>query len=388
MMYLILQVELLENAIFSRNLSPGNIYYSHNYIPGSVIWGYFAGKVVRKDKALFKNYFFSDRLIFSNLYPVKTSGSLQFLSLPLPFSTYACKYRPGLSEPPVDVERHGFRDYLIDESGLDNRCSNINCNAKLKEFSGGFYYKKGHNYYSFFPSMIVDMHNRIDEKSQTTPEDALYAYEVLSKGQSFKGYILFSKDEFKRLAALCEFKNSEVAIGKGRNNGYGLVRLSFLGSGILGQGERVIDKLKTQAQDNICKDITFDNSMTLTITCLSDTILMDECGNFITSIDVSVLASLLNQSQGGYFKANNFELIRRFSGPVEIDGYNAKHNLPKNKVIAIRKGSVFYFEYKGNDKAGLKEKLLGLELSGIGERKNEGFGSIAVNLSYHYENHL
>ncbi len=46
-------LELREKAIFSKNLSPGNIYYCFDYIPGSVLWGMFATRFPKDAMELF-----------------------------------------------------------------------------------------------------------------------------------------------------------------------------------------------------------------------------------------------------------------------------------------------------------------------------------------------
>lgn len=375
MIYTTLVITLEENAIFAKNLSPGNIYYTHDYIPGSVIWGHFATRVARENPVLFKKYFFSDTLIFTNLYP---SVNANTTALPMPLSTFACKYNPGRTESSIITEKHGFNDYLIDANGLDNRCVIRGCNAKKKKLSHVFYYKRGQPYYSYGPSKSIDMHNQIDDKRQSTIDDGLYTYEVLNKDQKFKGLILFNGDEteFNDMKKSI-FRSDYCFIGKGRNNGYGKSYLDFAHSGTL-NNTRVVDLLHAGA----CKQILTEQESHFTLTLLSDLILRDAYHNYRTSINESVLCSLLPDN----FKTGDFELIRGYSEYTEIDGYNMKHQKPKNKFIAMKKGSCFYFKYNGANKDGLSKELLLLETRGIGERKNEGFGMITINLRFHFDN--
>lgn len=369
-----LVVTLEENAVFSKNLSPGNVYYSHDYIPGSVIWGHFASLCARKNQALFKKYFFSNKLVFTNLYPVLED---RYIAIPMPLSTYACKYKPGKTEISITTEKHGFNDYLIDDTGLDERCPVNNCNSKKKRYTNTFFYKRGPNYYTYSPSMCLDMHNHIDDSSQTTPVEGLYTYETLNKGQKFKGLILFdgTEEEFKE-ASNDILRPGFYSIGKGRNNGYGHAYFDFPHFEIISSDRRKFDLI----QEDLCEPISLDNSPYFTITLLSDLILKDGFGNYLTSFDELILSKYL---LFGMFKADDFRLIRRYSDCIEIDGFNMKHQRPKNKCIAIKKGSSFYFKYKGNQKDMLAEALKGLELKGSGERRNEGFGQIVINLKYH-----
>lgn len=376
MIYTTLVITLEENAIFAKNLSPGNIYYTHDYIPGSVIWGHFATRFAREKPALFKKYFFSDTLIFTNLYP---NVEANITALPMPLSTFACKYLPGRTETSTTTERHGFNDYLIDTNNLDKRCLIPNCRAKKKKLVNAFFYKKV-QYFSYIPSKSIDMHNQIDDKRQSTIDDGLYTYEVLNKNQKFKGLILFDGDEIEfddiRKDILCPDYCS-CSIGKGRNNGYGKSYLNFVDSGTL-DNTRVVDLLHADA----CKQILTEREDHFTITLLSDVILRDSYSNYLTSINEHVLCSLLPDN----FNPRDFKLIRGYSECIEIDGYNMKHQKPKNKCIAMKKGSAFYFRYGGDNRDGLSKALLLLESRGIGERKNEGFGMITVNLQYHFDN--
>ena len=59
-----------------------------------------------------------------------------------------------------------------------------------------------------------------------------------------------------------------------------------------------------------------------------------------------------------------------------IGGYNSHLRLPRQQWPAIAAGSIFVFEIQ---KAPAKECLLQLEHNGLGLRKGEGYGRIAVN---------
>lgn len=372
MIYTDIIVELEENAIFSRNLSPGNIYYSHDYIPGSVIWGHFAGVVARKDMSLFKRYFFSDRLVFTNLYPWIDSN---ITALPMPHSTFACKYNPGNPKKSNIIESHGFDDYLINITSLDKEC---HCGAKKQKFANNFFYKTSGNYYSWSTPKSIDMHNNVDNKSQSTTKDGLYTYEVINKGQKFKGLILFDGEEkeFEKITPHIDF---ECSIGKGRNNGYGGSRFSSTVTLPMKEGDRIANLLHI----DVCSEIRFEDDNQFSITLMSDLILKDKLNNYLTSIDEDIFCRHVLKDS---FPASDFEIIRSYSEHTEIDGFNIKHQCPKNKCIAVKKGSVFYLRYKGKRHSDLSKALNLVETKGVGERRNEGFGQIAVNLKYHFEN--
>jgi len=66
---------------------------------------------------------------------------------------------------------------------------------------------------------------------------------------------------------------------------------------------------------------------------------------------------------------------RTFIGAREIGGFNRKWGLPLPQALAVRMGSVLSFRAQGL--AG--DKLARLVSRGIGERRAEGFGRLAVN---------
>jgi len=380
--YIQTDITLEEKAIFSKNLSPGNIYYSFDYIPGSVLWGMCASLFPKSDMQKFYETFFQDKVIFTNLYPFIGAD---IVALPLPLSTFGCKHRPGWTERSVISEKHKFYDYLLDISKIDDRCQD--CRSEKKSFTNGFYYKKGSTYYSNNTEKTIDMHNYIDDESQSTKiSDGLYSYEVLTKGQKFTGYLFLHGewDEFKEIHKLINsIKNGrKISIGKGRNNGYGLSTIDFIN---YGESYKLDNNKRLYINDKLNLS---ENDHKFTLTFLSDSFLLDKYGNYFTYIDEVILCDILNLNYdfNSNFNPEEFRLIRSFCRVKEIDGYNIKHKLPKSKMIGLQKGSSFYFEYTGSDYKTLTERLLEIERNGVGERKVEGYGRAIVNLPYHREN--
>jgi CRISPR-associated Csx10 family RAMP protein len=377
--YIQTDITLEEKAIFSKNLSPGNIYYSFDYIPGSVLWGMCASLFPKSDMQKFYETFFQDKVIFTNLYPFIGAD---IVALPLPLSTFGCKHRPGWTERSVISEKHKFYDYLLGISKIDGKCQK--CSSEKKSFTNGFYYKKGNTYYSYNTEKTIDMHNHIDDELQTTKTiDGLYSYEVLTKGQKFIGYILLHGewDEFKEINGLIDsIKNGRrISIGKGRNNGYGSSTISF----IFDESYKLDSNKRLYISDKL--DLS-KNKHDFTLTLLSDLFFKDNYGNYFTYIDEILLSNILNNRLITNFKPEEFKLIRSFCRSKEIDGFNIKHNLPKNKMIGLQKGSAFYFDYIGSEYSKLNERLLEIESNGVGIRKSEGYGIVAINLPYHKEN--
>ena len=378
--YIQMDINLKEKAIFSKNLSPGNMYNTFDYIPGSVSWGTFATRFSKSDMQKFYDTFFQEKVIFTNLYPAIDS---EVTALPLPLSTFACKHKPGNPRNiDIDGEKHNFYDYLLDISRLERRCPL--CQSIKKNFVNGFYYKEkeGNTYYSYKVKKTVDMHNHIDDESQSTKKDnGLYSYEPLIKGQKFRGYIILKGewDNFKDVIKIIEsMNNKEISIGKGRNNGYGLSIINIL----FDESYKLNDDKRLYMDDKL----DLSNSSKFTLTLLSDLFIRDNYGNYYTYIDELLLSNILNNGHNNQFLPDNFELTRSFCRSKEVDGFNMKHKLPKNKMIGLQKGSSFCFKYFKLDSQLLSKRLLEIERNGIGLRKSEGYGMIAINLPYDMEN--
>ena len=104
------------------------------------------------------------------------------------------------------------------------------------------------------------------------------------------------------------------------------------------------------------------------ITLLSNALLRDENGQPTHNLD-KWLAKRLKKDE------RTFKAQQRFIKPTLTGGFNRKWGLPLPQTPALGMGSVFVY-----DSALLwPEELTGMVENGIGERRVDGFGRIAVN---------
>ena len=75
-------------------------------------------------------------------------------------------------------------------------------------------------------------------------------------------------------------------------------------------------------------------------------------------------------------ETSELKLCSSYTRTEVIGGYNSHLRLPRQQWPAIASGSVFAFEI---EKSLDQERLLQLEHNGLGLRKGEGYGRIAVN---------
>ena len=131
-----------------------------------------------------------------------------------------------------------------------------------------------------------------------------------------------------------------------------------------------------------------DSGKSLIITTLSPLLVVNSNGHPEARFPKSELA--------GFLGLNDSELTLSVSHTRTevIGGYHAHLALPRQQWPAIGPGSVFVFELKDNPSQEVREKLAELEIDGLGVRRGEGYGRIAVNrqnnlnLSYNPENQL
>ncbi|MCZ6678317.1 MAG: hypothetical protein O7E52_13820, partial [Candidatus Poribacteria bacterium] len=77
----------------------------------------------------------------------------------------------------------------------------------------------------------------------------------------------------------------------------------------------------------------------------------------------------------------HLELVRSFASYDYVSGWNAAQKLRKGTELLTNMGSVFVF--RADDIALWEKPLEDLEVSGIGNRREEGFGQILVCHPFH-----
>ncbi len=114
------------------------------------------------------------------------------------------------------------------------------------------------------------------------------------------------------------------------------------------------------------------------VTLLSDALLRDGNGQFV--VDPEAVTAALEARLGvpltpyKYPDETEPQKWAYLRGQI-IGGFNRKWGLPLSQALAVQMGSVFVYDSPSCDVAKLRE----LETQGIGERRAEGFGRVAVN---------
>jgi CRISPR-associated protein Csx10 len=341
------RIKLKDDVLVARLAGDANTVISNQYLPGSVLRG-----------ALLKNYchdhnirnidcrneslrkiFFSNNTRFLNGYPVEAGKR----SLPVPRSWQTEK-----------GEKSPIYDFSV------KRPANV---AQWKAIGSPFFVFSGTGK-SLIKLVKPEMHTTIHITrgirqigNPDVEEGTIFRYISLNKGQIFEAAILCDEDLLKNKSA---FFPHAIHIGKSRTGGYGTAELV----------SETIEEPEFWREPD-CKPQIKSSSREFTLTLLSDAIIRNDQGQSV--VDVNTIAGQVSQILNAGIKPVG---ERIFITGYLTGGFNSKWGLPVSQEWATAMGSTFVFESGDNIDV---EKFSKLEWEGIGERRMDGFGRIAIN---------
>ncbi|HMV85111.1 MAG TPA: hypothetical protein PKC13_27515 [Blastocatellia bacterium] len=352
------QIKLREPMLVTSLSGDPNSATSFDYLPGSVLRGFFIGKYLQQhsvdlsvDTAA-RRLFFSGETCWLNAYPL---DRLSNRCLPTPLSLNRIK---GIDEKEI-------YDLAVDpQKGEDVQwtkvsssfCQFANDHVRLTE-----------------PERQVNVHTArtrrygravADEKklcrqNKGDVRGAVYRYDALAAGQFFEGVVLCRNDD---VAEIKKLLNGKAQLGKSQNAGYGHATIENV-SEPNSWSEYPLPNFLSSSNENDSL------SSQLIITLLSDVLLRDvKTGQYV--VEAEAVRSWLQNQLGG-----SLTLTRAFLGQEIFGGFNRKWGLPLPQTQAITAGSVFVYQAANIS----QKKLCELLEKGIGERRAEGFGRFAVN---------
>ncbi len=339
-----LTIELLEPLLATGLEGDPNAGVSLKYVAGSVLRGAVIGLFLRDKKATLnlqgnvqldlsnegeRSLFLSGKILFLNSYP-QAEGKR---SLPIPLSWLKEK---------------------------DTEANSSFCDFNLKERDSKQYKDLGSPFFVFTnsativkvnPEMRLAVHTQRDAKKgrSTSDEGAVFRYESVVAGTNFSGAIMGDETLLNEVKEL--INTQEVLLGGSRTAGYGKARIVC---------EHIAEWNEIRKAIEIKKDAEF------TITLLSNALIRDMNGHFQTEID-SLFADY------GIIISD-----KTFKRAELVGGFNRKWGLPLPQQLSIKAGSVFRFKAKQDIDERTVQKWLD---EGIGERRVEGFGRIALDLN-------
>jgi CRISPR-associated protein Csx10 len=360
------RIKLLEPTLVTSLDGDPNSATAFDYLPGSVLRGAIIGKYLRTKNltssqfdaadAEARRLFFNGTARYLNGYPVEKNQR----SLPVPQSW---QHKKGNDKEIFDfaVESHNGEE---DANGNPIQWQGVEkpfCLLQENEDQGAAKARL------VKLDRLISVHTARDRKygRARTESGAVYRYEALQAGQTFEAAILCDDADVSILRPLLK---GEVSLGGSRSGGYGRVMFEQAQEAT---NWREVGHTLQPADDS-----------KLIITLLSDALLRDMNGQFVAG--PGTVTTVLSSGSG------NIPLMLRrdetFLRGTTIGGFNRKWGLPLPQVQAVKMGSVFVYDSPQGDAAALRTLLDNLEKQGIGERRAEGFGRMAVN--WHTEKHL
>lgn len=337
-----------------------NSAVSYDYIPGSVLRGVLIGLTLRKDnlaeldataKAV-RRCFFSHETRFLNGYPVLADKR----SLPAPHTWMKKKY--GTDDEKREITDNALKDKEKSKCESDDKGKpkdESDDTNKPKSMRGAFVaFNEDGRVLIADVQRTISVHTLRDRKAGRSRgengEGTIYQYNALAAEQVFEAAILCENDADAAYLEGLLSENKTVIMGGARSAGYGRVTISAVKS---------TDSWQETGEAPSSGD-------KLVITLLSDVILRNEHGQHVA--DLAALCTALGITPEAVEKA--------YLGQGIVGGFNRKWGLPLPQMPTVSMGSVLVLEAGTALDRHLAER-------GIGERRNEGFGRLAIGWQRH-----
>jgi CRISPR-associated protein Csx10 len=394
---------------------PGNsVSEAVDYIPGSVIRGAIAAKILEQSNNSsedlsqqenggdFQALFLDDNsAIFHNAYPSTLEGTqgtrIASEIIVLPATAVSSKTNPGFTSK----NKNGVFDTLIDRFcadacgfPYDPDCPNDG--GRVEPFSGFYSYHSGgkQKYYSHTTNKRLLTRVGINRRRATAEEEVLYSIEVLNESQATKNKpIVYSSSILVEDVSLTE--NLQQFIDRNREG------FRFGGSISRGLGKvEITAKLPIDEQSDVEtriknfnskfkerwkqwqeifspeRDILSENRTYFTLDLQSDAILTEQWRR-TTVISKQMLKEFTT------IENSSLNLEVAYSSYDYLSGWNAAWGLMKDIELITNKGAVYLFSIDTNQLDSWVKALIALEMSGVGDRTSEGFGQIRVCNEFH-----
>ncbi|MDD1425628.1 CRISPR-associated RAMP protein Csx10 [Dolichospermum sp. ST_sed9] len=332
---------------------------SYPYIPGSMIRGALIGRYLKSNPSEnadiindenIRDLFFNGKTRYLNAY-LLTQGLDQYRTLPTPLSWFKDKG----DEIPKEI---------YDLSGMELK--ELPKNVSPKKLTDSFCTVSDRTITTYNVKKRINIHNqRHRSRGRSTEETGeIFRYEAIDKGQTFQGIVLCDYTDTKTIETLLQ-QDKNLWLGGSQSAGYGHTIIDINNIKIHNtQNSKSWNEIEIKIDQRL-------NRKTLQVTLLSDLIFQNDYGQYTVESPTKLLAEVLKLEE----EQLKEHLRKSYIGNTVIGGFNRKWGLPLPQIQALKAGSVFVFDNLQLS----SEQIFNLEWQGIGERRFEGFGRIAVN---------
>jgi CRISPR-associated protein Csx10 len=357
---------------------------THDYIPGTALRGALAETYLAQHGQpddLFHALFLSDQVQYGDLWPIIEGKSTTLI----PATAQACKR---------DRLKHAtsFRDTLLDALSsqyTDVKCKE--CNEPLDRMSG--YLCDMKNVQSLSPRSRLRVSTAIERGTGTVAREMLFTQHTLigkrqidEKSTSnktevlFQGSIRLSDPTLQNELAPFLQHDTQMFLGAGRSRGLGHVRIkawqATTTSDPLEERWRKFNTVASRAGDNPC-------TRYFSLTLLSHLALRDNLLRPVLGEITPQHFGLLPQVIWVHYPGAVQPVV--YLSTITVAGWNVATGLPKTDTVALARGSVLLGQCEAAQEPAVLARLAEIEAQGVGERRGEGFGRVAVCYPIHYE---
>jgi CRISPR-associated protein Csx10 len=200
------------------------------------------------------------------------------------------------------------------------------------------------------PLVQMNVHILLENPNERGEENTVYRYDALAEGQTFAGAVV-AEDANDLMIIQTLLQDAELRLGSALSAGYGQTRVDRAG-------------IETNWQEYAAGAPLPDGQVVVTL--LGDAILRGADGQ-VGADPGGALAAALGLP--------NMRWTGQFRHVRPVGGFNRKWSLPLVQAWAVQAGSVFVGKVNDGDLAALQHAAE----NGIGERRAEGFGRLALN---------
>ncbi|MBO8159001.1 RAMP superfamily CRISPR-associated protein [Thermosyntropha sp.] len=327
-------IKVISPILIAKQVGEQNSVYTEKHIPGNVVRGLLAHKFINimglnKETAhldkWFWEFFLNRGLLIKPAYPAK-EGEV---------------YYPA----PLCLQK---------EKGEDNRnfynVFKMEREEKKTKPVAAFCCMKGENIYFYEPETTFYFHNTRDRKRGSSIDGGIFYYEAVNADEEFIGEILGDEEYLKEIKKL--FDSFTAFIGRSKTAQYGLIKFTW--------GE-------------IKETAAADMDDEFIIHALSPIILYNDQG--YPEVSEEIFQKYLEEFLGG-----EVEVINQCAKIQPVENFVGVWAMKSPADTAYAPGSSFEVRliFDETDYENIKEKIKELQIYGLGEKTEAGFGQIRI----------
>jgi CRISPR-associated protein Csx10 len=377
-----LRLRLISPLALHRTRASVQYVEALDYIPGTAVRGALAEAYLAQHgqtDEVFEALFLSEQVWYGDLWPTIQDGR----TILIPASAQACK-RHGLQH------ESSFRDSLLDAltSHLaDGKCPHPQCEEPLDKAGGGYMWDI-EAVIRLKPRSRLRVSTAIERGTGTIAREMLFTQHTLTgslkdnpkRDLLFQGTLRLDDATLPgKLYPLLK-AGTRLFFGSGRSRGLGEVEVEAWqetapDDSLLERWQKFNEKAQRAGGD--------PDRRYFSLTLLSHLALRDD-----------LLRPVLGQIGPLHFRLpDGVEWMRYpdsgqpvyFVDRVVVAGWNAAMGLPKPDTVALPRGSVLLFSCASSQEQTVLARLKEIEAEGVGERRGEGFGQVAVCYQIHWK---